>query len=65
MLPGLSGASKKQFFNEASDAIVLATGFCGAVLGLILFGWLGAVLGLGVGIVAGGSFAESQRFHRD
>jgi hypothetical protein len=51
MLPGLGGTAKKHHFNDVSRGIILA--------------WLGAILGLGGGIAAGGSFAESQRFHRD
>lgn len=65
MLPGLKGPEKKRFFNELSSSIVLAAGVCGTILGLIWFGWIGAILGLGAGIAAGGSFAESRRFHRD
>jgi hypothetical protein len=64
ILPGMPGTAKKQHFNEVSDAIVLAAGVCGAVLGLICLGWLGAIMGLGAGIAAGGSFAESNRFRR-
>jgi hypothetical protein len=65
MLPGLGGTAKKHHFNDVSRGIILAAGLCGAILGLICFGWIGAILGLGGGIAAGGSFAESQRFHRD
>ncbi len=64
ILPGLGGAEKKTFFNEVSRGIILAAGFCGAFLGLACFGWFGAILGLGGGIAAGGSFAESRRFYR-
>jgi hypothetical protein len=48
-----------------SGGIVLAGGVYGLLLGLAWFGWIGAILGLGCGIAAGGSFAESQRFYRD
>jgi membrane associated rhomboid family serine protease len=50
----LRGTAKKQHFNQISDAIVLVAGACGAGLGLIGFGWFGAVLGLGAGLAAGG-----------
>ena len=65
ILPGLEGHEKKRYFNEVSRGIVLAAGLCGAVLGLACFGWVGAILGLGGGVAAGGSFAESRRFYRD
>ncbi len=64
MLPGLGGASKKQYFNEISAGIVLSTGLCGALLGLVCLGWLGAIVGLGLGLAAGGTFVEKNRFHR-
>jgi len=65
ILPGLEGSNKKGYFNALSGGIVLAAGACGLVLGLACLGPIGAVLGLGAGIVAGGSFAESNRFYRD
>ena len=64
LLPGLRDAEKRRFFNEISRGVVLAAGTCGAALGLACFGWVGALLGLGGGIAAGGSFAGSRRFHR-
>jgi hypothetical protein len=64
-LPGLKGTEKKRYFNALSGGIVLAAGASGLVLGLACFGPVGAIVGLGAGIVAGGSFAESNRFHRD
>ncbi len=60
LLPGLGGPE----INEVSRGIILAAGFCGAFLGPACFCWIGAILGLGGGIAAGGSFAESRRFHR-
>ncbi len=64
ILPGLKGSAKKQYFNDLSEAIVLIIGLAGAALGLMIFGWLGAILGLGAGLAAGGSFVETNRFHR-
>ena len=65
ILPGLEGPDKKHYFNNLSGGIILASGLCGLLLGLACFGPIGAVLGLGVGVAAGGSFAESSRFYRD
>jgi len=64
LLPGLRGAEKKQFFNGMSRALPLGLGVGGAMLGFAWLGPLGAVLGLGGGLVAGASAAEGQRFYR-
>ena len=64
MLPGLEGAEKKGYFNELSGGIVLAVGLGGLLLGLALLGPIGAILGLGAGVAAGGSLASSNRFYR-
>ena len=64
MLPGLAGPEKKAFFNELGGGIALAAGACGLMLGLICFGWIGAIIGLGAGLAAGGSFAGSRGFYR-
>ncbi len=64
LLPGLKGDARRQHFNAVSEGIVLTCGLGGAVLGLTCFGWVGAVIGLGTGIAAGGSLVESQRFYR-
>jgi hypothetical protein len=65
ILPGLEGPDKKQYFNNLSGGIILAGGLCGLLLGLACFGPIGAVLGLGFGVAAGGTFAKSNRFYRD
>jgi hypothetical protein len=65
ILPGLEGPAMKQHFNEISSWMVVAAGACGAILGLGWLGPLGAIVGLGAGVVAGGSFVRSNRFHRD
>jgi hypothetical protein len=65
ILPGLEGLEKKRHFNELSGGIVVAAGLCGLLLGLAWLGPVGAVLGLGAGIMAGESFARSNRFYRD
>lgn len=64
LLPGLAGAEKRRYFNEVSGGIVLVGGLCGLVLGMACFGWIGAVLGLGAGVAAAGSFAEKGRYYR-
>ena len=64
MLPGLEGAEKKRYFNEVSGGIVLAVGLGGLILGLALLGPIGAIVGLGAGVAAGGSLASSNRFYR-
>jgi hypothetical protein len=65
ILPRLKGAAKKSYFNELSRGIIAVAGICGAVFGLVCFGWLGAILGLGGAIAAAGSFVQSERFYRD
>ena len=65
LLPGLGGPRRSAYFNEVSGGIVLAGGLCGLVLGLAWLGPIGAILGLGAGVAAGGSFAGSGRFYRD
>jgi len=64
LLPGLRGGEKKRYFNAVSRAVPLGLGVGGAVLGYAWLGPLGAALGLGGGLAAGASFAESQRFYR-
>ena len=65
ILPGLGGSEKRRYFNAVSGGIVLAAGLCGSILGLACFGWIGAIVGLGIGVSAGGSFAELHGFHRN
>jgi len=64
LLPGLRGGEKKRFFNGVSRGLPLGLGLGGAVLGYAWLGPLGAALGLGGGLAAGASFAESKRFYR-
>jgi hypothetical protein len=42
ILQGLKGPAKKRYFNELSSGIIVVAGICGAVFGLVWFGWLGA-----------------------
>jgi hypothetical protein len=65
MLPGLRGPAKRHYFNALSGVIVLVAGAGGLALGLAFLGPLGAILGLGAGVAAGGSFVESRRFYRE
>jgi hypothetical protein len=74
MLPTLRGREKRLFFNKVSGGIVLGFGLGGgivlgfglggAVAGFAWAGLVGAVVGLAVGIVLGGWFAERHRFYR-
>jgi hypothetical protein len=43
---------------------VIAGGATGALIGFSCFGVVGGLFGLGAGIAAGGSIAESGRFYR-
>ena len=60
----MRGKDRRQFFNQASTVLVVGLGVGGAVLGLSWAGPVRAVIGLGVGAAAGGSFVERQRFYR-
>ena len=64
LMPGLAGEEKRHFFNEVSGGVVLAAGLIGAGVGFACLGWIGGVLGLVVGITAGGSYVEEQRYYR-
>ena len=63
-MPGLRGCEKRAYFNEVSGWMVGGAALGGALLGYAWLGPLGAVLGLGAGLAAGGSAAENGRFHR-
>jgi hypothetical protein len=64
LMPGLSGPAKRAFFNDLSGRTVAGFGLAGAILGLVWLGPLGAILGLGAGLLAGGWFAGKGRFSR-
>jgi hypothetical protein len=64
MMPGLQGAAKKRFFNQISGGIVLACALGGAALGYNALGVLGLLVGLNVGLAAGSSFVQKERFFR-
>jgi hypothetical protein len=63
-MPGLRGAERKRFFNQVSCWLVLPCGLVGAILGYNALGVLGLLIGLGVGLAAGGSLVEKGRFYR-
>ena len=63
-MPGLRGAEKREFFNGVSRWIVASFAVGGGAIGYSWLGLFGALLGLGAGLMAGGWFAESQRFYR-
>jgi hypothetical protein len=55
---------KPLFFNGLSGRMVVGFGRAGAILALVWLGPLGAILGLGGGLLAGGWFARKGRFYR-
>jgi hypothetical protein len=63
-MPALAGREKREFFNGLARWLLAGFGLGGAVLGLCWLGPLGAILGLGVGLVAGGHAAVKGRFFR-
>lgn len=63
-MPGLTGREKREFFNELAGWLVAGVALGGAILGFALLGPLGAILGLGGGLLAGGWSAEKGRFYR-
>ena len=64
LMPTLSGPAKRAHFNRLSDGMVVGFGLAGAILGLVWMGPLGAIPGLGAGLLAGGWFARRGRFFR-
>jgi hypothetical protein len=64
LMPGLRGGEKREFFNRVSSYLIAAIGLVGTLLGYAWLGPLGAVLGLGGGLAAGGAYAEKERFLR-
>ncbi|WP_435011927.1 hypothetical protein P12x_006161 (plasmid) [Tundrisphaera lichenicola] len=63
-MPGLTGDRKREYFNGLTGWLVAGIAPGMAILGFSLFGPLGAILGLGFGLVAGGWSAEKGRFYR-
>jgi hypothetical protein len=60
----LRGPAKRAFFNDLSGRTVAGFGPIGAILAFVWLGPLGALLGLGGGLLAGGWFARKGRFFR-
>ncbi len=58
------GADKRRFFNEISDQIVVMLGVAAAVVGYGAGGVLGAVIGLGLGLVGAARAMVRGRFRR-
>jgi hypothetical protein len=63
-MPGLRGREKRAYFNQVSKYLVAGSAASGAIAGFGLLGPLGALLGLGAGLVAGESMARKGRFYR-
>jgi hypothetical protein len=63
-MPALRGAEKREFFNGASRWLVGSFALSGGVIGYTWLGLIGALFGLGVGLMAGLWIAEQQRFYR-
>ena len=64
LMPTLRGPAKRAYFNGLSDRMVVGFGLAGAILALVGLGPLGAILGLGGGLLAGGWFSRKGRFFR-
>ena len=64
LMPSLQGREKREFFNRVSGSLVASLALGGAAVGYAWLGPLGALLGLGGGLMAGGSVAERGRFFR-
>src|SRR3954447_15620073 len=64
LLPGLRGREKREFFNRACAGMVLGFSLGGAMLGYGLAGLPGALVGLVIGLGAGGNYAERAGFFR-
>ena len=60
----MQGKERKQYFNGVSGWLVLGLGLGGAMVGYSWAGIVGAILGFGAGVTAGGTFVERQRFYR-
>jgi hypothetical protein len=60
----MQGEERKAFFNSASTAPVVGPGIGGAPLGGSWAGAVDVLIGLGVGVTAGGAFVERQRYCR-
>ena len=60
----MKGRERKQLYNQASYGLVVGLGLGGAMVGGSWAGFIGAVIGLGVGVMAGGFFVEKGRYYR-
>ena len=64
LMPSLQGREKREFFNAISGWLVAGIALGGAAVGLAWLGPLGAIIGLGGGLLAGGSYAAKGGFYR-
>jgi hypothetical protein len=64
LVPGLQGREKRTLFNRIAAYLIAGIGLAGTLLGYAWLGPLGALLGLGGGLAAGGAYAEKERFLR-
>jgi hypothetical protein len=64
IIPHIRGRDRRQFFNWVSGWLALCYGLLGAVFGCGMLGPLGAVIGLGAGLVLGANFLARNRYYR-
>jgi hypothetical protein len=60
----LRGAEKRAYLNQVSRWGVACSGLAGSILGYSALGGVGAVVGLGMGLVASARYVVKNRFHR-
>jgi hypothetical protein len=63
-MPGLRGREKRDFFNDISAWLIMSIALGGAVVGFAWLGPIGAFLGMGAGLMAGGAITEKGGFYR-
>src|SRR5262245_46348651 len=64
LMPGLGGREKREYFNDISAWLIMGIALGGAVVGYACLGVIGASLGLGAGLMAGGVVAGKGGFYR-
>jgi hypothetical protein len=64
LMPGLAGPARRAYFNDLAGGMVAVFGLAVAALAFCWLGPLGAIAGLGAGLLAGGWAAVKGRFYR-